>query len=202
MGLTYFKRFRMEIDLARARRPAEPLPTEYRLVPWSADLLEVHAEMKYLSFRWEIDSTVFPCFAERTSCLRLMEEISRKEGFLPEATWLLEYVPTSRRAGRSSGELDWSPDDDEAREFCGTVQGIRDASGYGAIQNLGIVRRHRDRGLGAILMEQALDGFRRAGLRRAYLEVTVQNEAAVRLYRRLGFRRVRTLYRAVDLAYS
>jgi len=202
MGLTYFKRFRMEIDLTRARGPADPLPTEYRLVPWSDELLETHAEMKYQSFRWEIDSTVFPCFAERSSCLRLMEEISRKEGFLPEATWLLEYVPTPRRTGRAADERGGSRDDDGGREFCGTVQGIRDASGYGAIQNLGIVRKHRDHGLGAILMEQALDGFRRAGLRRAYLEVTVQNEAAVRLYRRLGFRRVRTLYRAVDLAYS
>jgi ribosomal protein S18 acetylase RimI-like enzyme len=32
------------------------------------------------------------------------------------------------------------------------------------------------------------------------LEVTAQNEGAVRLYRRLGFRRIKTLYKAVSLA--
>ena len=37
-----------------------------------------------------------------------------------------------------------------------------------------------------------------AGLRRAYLEVTAENAGAVRLYRAVGFRRAKTLYKAVD----
>jgi ribosomal protein S18 acetylase RimI-like enzyme len=41
-------------------------------------------------------------------------------------------------------------------------------------------------------------GFQEAGLRRAYLEVTAENNAAVQLYRSLGFRRAKTLYKAVD----
>jgi hypothetical protein len=44
-----------------------------------------------------------------------------------------------------------------------------------------------------------LRGFRQAGLRRAYLEVTAQNEGAIRLYRRLGFVKVRTVYKAVEI---
>ena len=45
---------------------------------------------------------------------------------------------------------------------------------------------------------QALEGFYQVGLRRAYLEVTAENSGAVRLYRSVGFRRAKTLYKAVD----
>jgi hypothetical protein len=45
---------------------------------------------------------------------------------------------------------------------------------------------------------QALHGFRRVGLARAFLEVTARNDGAVRLYHRLGFRRRKTLYKAVE----
>ena len=57
-------------------------------MPWEASLLEEFAEAKYLSFRTEIDSNVFPCLGELGGCRRLMSEIARKPGFLPQATWL------------------------------------------------------------------------------------------------------------------
>jgi (1->4)-alpha-D-glucan 1-alpha-D-glucosylmutase len=56
---------------------------------------------------------------------------------------------------------------------------------------------HRGRGLGRLLMIKALHGFRIAGLRKAYLEVTARNEHAVCLYRRLGFRSTRTVYKPI-----
>src|SRR5262249_9066660 len=80
---------------------------------------------------------------------------------------------------------------------CGSVQGLRERSGLGAIQNLGVTPAHRGRGLGSALLLQALHGFARAGLARALLEVTAQNDGALRLYRRHGFRCVKTLYKAV-----
>ncbi|MGE0608339.1 MAG: GNAT family N-acetyltransferase [Pirellulales bacterium] len=183
MSLTYFKRFRMEIDL-RGRDLAVPaLPMGYRLIPWDGGLVESHAEAKYYSFRHELDANVFPCLGEYTGCLRLMREIVRKDGFLPGATWLL----AANRPGSAS------------LEYCGTVQGIRDRSGMGAIQNLGITPDHRDRGLGTALLLAALDGFRQVGLRWAFLEVTAQNQSAIQLYRRLGFNRSRTVYKAVEV---
>ena len=41
-----------------------------------------------------------------------------------------------------------------------------------------------------------------AGIGRVYLEVTAQNEGALRLYRRLGFVTVKTVYKAVEHVYS
>ena len=87
-------------------------------------------------------------------------------------------------------------------EYCGTIQGLCDRQGYGAVQNLGVTPLHRSQGLGTVLLGQALAGFRAAGLRRAYLEVTAQNTGAIRLYTALGFRRVRTVYKAVEVAYA
>jgi ribosomal protein S18 acetylase RimI-like enzyme len=185
MGLTYFKRYRMEIDLVEHHGFHPALPEGYSLVPWEPTLLERHGEVKFLSFRDEIDANVFPCFGELSGCQRLMQEISRKEGFLPEATWL---------AVHSNGSQQLEP--------CGTIQGIRDRFGLGAIQNVGITPPHRGRGLGSCLLLAALAGFRQAGLARVYLEVTADNEGAIRLYRRLGFATVKTVFKAVEVAYS
>jgi hypothetical protein len=185
MGLTYFKRFRMEIDLGRPLPEPVP-PPGYRLLAWHTELVVAHAETKYLSFRSEIDANVFPCLGDYDGCVRLMTEIAHKEGFLPEATWLLALE-----------SLD-PAEQDEPAGCCGTIQGIRDRSGMGAVQNLGIVPEHRGRGLGSCLMLKALEGFQRAGLQRAFLEVTAQNEGAIRLYRRLGFFKARTVYKAVE----
>lgn len=186
MGLTYFKRFRMEADLRFAKPPRPALPARYRLVAWDDALLPVHAETKYQSFRSEIDANVFPCLGEHDGCLRLMHEISQKDGFLPGATWLMAY--------------DWRVG--QPPEYCGTIQGIRDRHGFGAVQNLGIIPEHRGRGLGGALLLAAMHGFQGAGLGRAFLEVTAQNVGAIRLYQRLGFSKVRTIYKAVEVAYS
>jgi ribosomal protein S18 acetylase RimI-like enzyme len=184
MGVSYFKRFRMELDLRGQRFVPVYVPVGYRLLAWQPELLSEHAEAKYLSFRNEIDADVFSCLADLTGCRRLMQEISFKDGFLPEATWLAACMV--------GNEL----------EYCGTIQGIRATHKYGAIQNVGITPSHRGRGVGTALISAALAGFQRVGLSRVYLEVTAQNDGAVRLYKRMGFRRTKTLFKAVELAYS
>jgi GNAT superfamily N-acetyltransferase len=176
MHITYFKRFKMEIDL-RYAPPAPPLPSGYTFLPWNDTLVDAHAETKFASFQGEIDAAVFPSLADRNGCHHLMNEIRRKPGFIPGATWLI------------ASELDGP---------CGTVQGVQDRFGLGAIQNLGVTPAHRGRGLGAALLLKALEGFRGRGLHIGYLEVTAQNDGAVRLYRRLGFRCRKTIYKAVD----
>ncbi|MGV3483960.1 MAG: GNAT family N-acetyltransferase [Planctomycetaceae bacterium] len=183
MGLTYFKRYRMELDLAGDIFPARPCPAEYEFVPFDDELIRDHALAKFSSFRQELDANVFPCLGRREGCLRLMREIVRRSGFVPEATWLLRY-----RAHANS-----------MPEPIGTVQGLQ-CDDWGAIQNLGISQLHRGRGLGSMLLRHAALGFREAGLQRMHLEVTTDNTAAVRLYERLGFRRAKVVYKAAEVA--
>jgi ribosomal protein S18 acetylase RimI-like enzyme len=175
MAITYFKRFRLEIDLGDwLIQPA--LPPGYHWVAWDDGLVGVHADTQYRSFNTEMDSSVFPCLGERVGCLRLLREICRRPGFLPCATWLVGF----------------------GFDTCGTIQGVLDPDGIGSIQNLGVVPDHRGRGLGRALLLQSLIGFYRRGAGRVVLEVTSDNSNAIRLYRSVGFRRARTLYRASE----
>ena len=105
-----------------------------------------------------------------------MHEITTRSGFRPESTWLIAH-----------GE-----------SYIATVQGISDRTGTGGIQNLGVIPAYRGRGLGKAILLQALHGFRRCGLARTTLEVTAQNEAAVQMYRRVGYRFRKTLYKMVE----
>ena len=186
MGLMYFKRYRMEMDLQGRRFPHLHLPDGYSLVSWRPDLIEEHAETKYRSFRTEIDANVFPCLGNHQGCLNLMGEITRKENFIPSATWLVKY---------EDREL-------ERCEYCGTVQGIRERKGIGAIQNLGITPSHRNQCLGTYLLFQSLEGFRDFGLNRVRLEVTAHNLGAIRLYERLGFAKEKVVYKVAEVAYN
>ncbi len=184
MSVNYFKRFRMELDLRGRRFVPVQVPLGYRLLAWQPDRIDEHAAAMLHSFRDEIDADLFDCLSELEGCQRLMREISLKDGFLREATWLAAYA--------ADGET----------EYCGTIQGIRATHKYGAIQNVGITPAHRGRGVGTALISAALAGFQQVGLPRTYLEVTAQNDRAVRLYKSLGFRRTKTLFKAVELAYS
>lgn len=175
MAITYYKRFRMELSLI-GFRPV-PLPAPFFWKPWDETLLDAHAEVKRQSFEGEVDAHVFPCLSSTQGCRRLMREIRRKPGFLPQATWLI-----ASPAG-----------------YVATIQGVLDRSQAGAIQNVGVIPAYRGLGLGRALVGRALLGFQQAGATHAFLEVTAENVPAVRLYRSMGFHRVRTLYKVVDM---
>jgi ribosomal protein S18 acetylase RimI-like enzyme len=188
VGLTYFKRFRMEFDLQRFSKPSSSSLADcqvragYDLIAYSPELLGDHAIAKFNSFRTEMDANVFPCLGRREGCLRLMREITSRSNFVPEATWLCRF------RDEVSGRL--LP--------IGTIQGL-EVDGWGAIQNLGIAPEHRGKGLGSALLMNAAFGFRAAGLKKIHLEVTTDNTAAVRLYERLGFQKARVVYKAANV---
>ncbi len=185
MTVSYFKRYRMHFDLEQ-EVPDSSLPIDYRLLPWSEKLLGHHSQTKFESFRNELDANVFPCLGEADGCRRLMRDICGRQGFVPEATWLIAYQPANQRRA----------------DYCGTVQGIRDSQGIGLIQNVGITPAHRGLGLGRVLLSQALVGFQSRKLKVASLEVTAENRDAVRLYWRFGFRTTRTVFKTVDVVYA
>ena len=187
MGLTYFKRFLMEVELAGRLFEAAHLAPGYRLVAWDESLLEAHAEVKFRCFHEEIDAHVFPSLGYPEGCRRLMRDITQGDGFLSGATWLLAY--TNPHRGRT--------------EYCGTIQGIcGTGERKGSVQNFGVVPEHRGRGLGTVLLQKSLEGFQAASVFRVTLEVTAKNQDAQRLYQRLGFRRLRTVYKVAEVAYA
>ena len=171
---SYLKRFRMDLDL-RGPLAGPQLPDGFYWLPWEDRLLELHADVKCASFDQELDCQLFPNLGHKSGCLGLMQAIRERDGFCPQATWLLANS-----------------------DYCvGTVQGLTDSSRCGAIQNIGVVPAYRGLGLGEALLLKALHEFQAVGMRRAYLEVTAQNTAAVKLYRKHGFRSFRTLYKVV-----
>src|SRR5437867_2559913 len=156
MAITYFKRFRLEIDLSDWL--IEPrLPDGYHWLAWDESLLVVHADAQFRSFYSELVSQVFPCLGDRYGCLRLLREIRRKPGFLPEATWLVGH----------------------GSEICGTIQGVIEPGHAGSIQNLGVVPEYRGLNLGRALLVKSLRGFFLNGVTKTLLEVTAENSNAI-----------------------
>ncbi len=178
--MQFVRRVRMEALLNRL--PAPVAPADFRLVPWRADLLDEHAAAKRDAFAAEPDSLLFPALASARGCRALMADIARQPLFLPEATWLA--VRRSDPFGEPAGGT-----------AVGTVQGLGGSRGVGAIQNVGVVPECRGFGLGRALVVRSLHGFAQRGYRRVYLEVTADNAPALALYRDVGFRPVRTLYK-------
>jgi len=106
-----------------------------------------------------------------------MTAITNRPGFCPTSTWLVANKDCS----------------------LGTVQGMCEETGFGGVQNLGVVAGFRGTGIGRALLLKALAGFEAAGLKRAFLEVTATNATAVRMYRQIGFRAAKTIYREVEV---
>ena len=184
MAVVFFKRYRMQFDLRNASFDDIVVPAQFEFHPWSEFLLPAHAEAKYRSFRNEIDANVFPCLGNSDGCLRLMREISCRQGFVPQSTWLATYK--NPNTGR--------------KENCATVQGIRESIDVGSIQNIGVVGGHRGQGIGSLIVRHSLRGFQSVGIKIVTLEVTANNTGAIRLYDRLGFRILRTVFKSVEVA--
>lgn len=164
MSVELLTRVRMELSLARTlEKPF--LPEGYFWVPWDDALLPLHAEVHFRAFADCIDRRLFASFSDRAGCWHLLREIRRTWGFMPEASWLI---------GHPAG-------------CCATIQCVAEAGGVGSIQNVGVLPKFRGQGLGEALLRQVLLDFRAAGLEKAVLDVTAENEGAYRLYRRLGF---------------
>ena len=79
---TYFKRYRMELDLRRHRPPAE-LPRGFHWMPWHPSVLEAHAQVKFRCFQGETDTVVFPSLGHLAGCRDLMTAIVHSPRILP-----------------------------------------------------------------------------------------------------------------------
>ena len=175
---TYVQRLRMEAPL-RGLPPVVPAAGVV-LLPWDPDLIDAHAEVKWLAFRDTLDAAIFPNLGCFSGCVQLMRSIADHDGFVPQSTWVAR-----------------GPDG-----YCGCIQGVRSARRAGMIQNLGVVPDCRGQGVGTALLAAALHGFRDAGLSAAQLEVSARNEHALRLYQAAGFVVRKTFYRETQAEYT
>jgi GNAT superfamily N-acetyltransferase len=184
MGISrsvFIKRYRMQIELAvhlpwisDSSRESDSLVWH----SWHPKLAGHHAQVKWESFRQEMDGNVFPSLASREGCRQLMRELSVKNTFVPEATWL---ACSNESLGKEMG--------------VGTIQGLRSGPVHGAIQNIGVVEAWRGRGVGKELIRRALRGFYLTGCRMVTLEVTTHNFRAIELYESVGFETIETVYK-------
>ena len=161
--------------------PDASLPDGYEWRGWHPVLSEAHAIAKACSFHGELDSQIFASLSSLPGCRKLMSDIMLRRGFVPQSTWLIVQPATDFRT--------ITP--------CATIQGVTQGWWTGAIQNVGVVPEHRGLGLGHALLIKSLRGFRERGLKRVFLQVTAENEPAINLYERVGFRHTRTTYKEV-----
>lgn len=177
----YLTRHIMSIDLKRPL-PAPSLPEGYVWVPWDDRLIDLFAEVHYLSFRRTMDAALFKSFSNRAGCWHLMNEIRNRVDFAPYATWLIA----------SPGGC------------CASIECVSFDGNEGNIQNVSVIPAFRRLGLGRALVLQALASFKQHKRSRVSLEVTGENLPAVQLYQRLGFRKISTSFKEVssdDLVY-
>ncbi|ABM80831.1 ribosomal protein S18-alanine N-acetyltransferase [Hyperthermus butylicus] len=65
----------------------------------------------------------------------------------------------------------------------------------GHIVSIAVLEGYRRRGIGRALMEAAMEALKtRYGCKEVYLEVRVSNNPAIRLYEKLGFKKVKVLH--------
>ena len=100
-----------------------------------------------------------------------------------------------RKAGHVDEDVAASPEGIFVAEYQGRVAGyistrIDREAGKGRIPNLVVAEEFRGQGLGRLLIEHALDYFRREGLAYATIETMAQNEIGNRLYLSCGFAEV------------
>ena len=173
----------MELDLATWSSGEDEvvgsLAPQYQFLKWDEEDLARHARVKFQTFELEIDAHVFPSLSEYEGCYRLMTQITNRDNFIPEATWLVEF----------------KPDEAASPIAVGTIQVLRDLENRGAIQNIAVTPDHRHKGLGTALVNRTLSNLKSLDIPRAMLEVTAQNNGALRLYKRLGFQIIRTVYK-------
>lgn len=165
-----FRRYQME--RLSEKLPEPSIGSSIMMLPYEPGLLHDHADALALAFSDSDDRMLFPILASREGCMELMREIARRWDFVPGATWL---------AMSPIGPV-------------GTIQGLRTGP-VGMIQNVGVVPQSRGKGIGKSLLASAITGYALAGIPKVQLEVSANNEGAVRLYRDMGFTQTNELFK-------
>jgi ribosomal protein S18 acetylase RimI-like enzyme len=165
-GVVYRWRAGMTLDLRRlTERPR--LPAGYEIAAWDPERLAEVADLDYQAYRDTVDARLYwQYFSTPAGCERMWREaMAGKFGrFDPQRTLLL------LREGRVCGDL------------MASMRSVRE----GFIGNLAVLPECRG-GTGTALLLSGLWRYREVGFERVSLAVTLDNERALHIYRRLGF---------------
>lgn len=112
--------------------------------------------------------------------LREVREIEKEAGFTlySESYWLSEIASLRSRA--------FVAERAEPREVIGYIHAWF-VAGEMQITEVAVKKNWRRKGIATMLIEKMMERAREEGIKRAYLEVRVGNEAALNLYRKMGF---------------
>ena len=174
------KRHQMVFDFAKTVCATPTLQDGFWLADWAHDHIIPHADILHRSFRDDLDGAVFATFRNYELCRLMMEVMTASPLFLPAATLLIAH-----------GEHDG------LSQYVANIQGLQISAEIGAIQNVGVLPEYRRNGLGKVLIQSALQGFKRSGIQRVTLEVTAENTPAVMLYQQQGFTTFNTYFKEV-----
>ncbi len=125
---------------------------------------------------WEIDQRCFPAGISYTQM-----ELS---GFITRRNAVTLVGEFQSGEGESNGEV---------RRIAGFVVAHPVRRKYGRILTLDVLPEARRCGLGSALMTACEERLRSLGCAEVYLETAVNNQPALRLYRKLGYQVLRTL---------
>lgn len=176
----FVKRNQMVFDFTTTVLAPPQLPTSFWFAEWSSALIKPHADVLHRSFCNDSDGAVFTTFRQYSHCERLMQVLADNPAFLSDATLLIAYG-----------------DPDGFFEYVANIQGLKLSEEVGAIQNVAVLPEYRRRGIGQALVQGALQGFQRAGVKRVTLEATSDNLSAVNLYQRIGFTTFRVYFKEI-----
>ncbi len=134
------------------------------LRPLRRDDIAAAARIIHASHCGSIDAALNLTYATVSSCRSFVETLVLRSGcgrFDPEASWIADGA--------------------------GVILASQLSPTNGHLCQVSVVPEMQSRGLGSILVNSALESFRRQGLSTASLSVTVGNGRAYALYTRLGF---------------
>ena len=163
--LAHLWRLRMELDLWKLPiQASEPVPG-YRVCQWNWADQEDYAQVLFQSFVSSPDAEIISSFRTLEGCRNLVKMVASNGYFWSSATFLT-------RQGSQPTAI---------------IQIMGDTPGQVTLHNIGVVEEHRGKGLGRQLLNRATTVLQQWGISRVVLEVTENNQAAVGLYRSMGF---------------
>lgn len=163
-------------------------------------MLDVPPPFVIRAFRYEDLPLLREMTVEAFQGVSIDQNIEREFGEINGKNWRW------RKGRHVDADAERCPDGIFVVECDGRVAGYvstwnDEAAGIGHIPNLVFAPEYRGRGFGRILLNFALDHFRKVGLTHARIETLDQNPVGNHLYRSVGFREVaRQIHFAIDLA--